>query len=93
MTISQPPDEVWDTFRDSVYNRMERKTGWVFFIIGAIALTSFGVYCFIMEPWTTALRKTLIAVPVMGLLVLFVSVLRQRLFVYRTDRYSQEIKR
>ena len=29
---------------------------------------------------------------VIGLVVLFISVLRQRLFVSRTDRYSREIK-
>ena len=37
-SVEEPPEEVWDTFLDEVYNRTERQTGWLFLIVGAIAL-------------------------------------------------------
>lgn len=87
------PEETWDEFLDNVYNRLERKTGWVVFVFGALALTLFGIYVFVMEPWTSALVKLLLATPVVGLAILFVSVLRQRLETIKTDRYTREIHR
>ncbi len=91
--IEPPPEEVWDTFLEGVYNRAERQTGWFVFIVGAVALAAFGVYLFVVEPWASAALKLLIATPIVGLLIVFISVLRQRLFVAKTDRYSREIKR
>lgn len=88
-----PPDEVWDTFLDDVYNRLERKTGWVLLVFGLLVLGAFGTYAFIVEPWGSALIKILIATPTVGLLLLFVSVLRQRLESVKTDRYTREVHR
>lgn len=88
-----PPEEVWDTFLDGVHNRVERQTGWVVFIIGAAALALYGIYVFIVDPWGPALLKVLFATPVVGLGIVFVSVLRQRLAAAKTDRYSKEIMR
>jgi hypothetical protein len=87
------PRETWDHFLDDVYNRMERRTGWVLLIVGGVLLTAFGTYTFLMEPWGSALVKTLVATPVIGLLVLFISVLRQRLENIKTDRYTKEVHR
>ena len=93
LEVKAPPEEVWDTFLNNVYNRIERKTGWLFFTIGMLVLAIYGSYHFIVDEWASAAEKTLIAAPIVGLAVLFVSVLRQRLFVRRTDRYSRDIKR
>ena len=91
--VDRPPEEVWDTFLDGVYNRAERQTGWLIFIAGAALLACVGVYLFVTEPWGSALIKFLVASPVVGLVVLFISVLRQRLFMAKTDRYSREVRR
>ena len=93
LRIEIPPDEVWDTFLAGAYNRIERKTGWVAFIIGAAVLIVLGAWLFTMEPWASALVKVLIAVPVVGLLIIFISVLRERLFLAKIDRYSREVQR
>jgi anti-sigma factor RsiW len=93
LRIEIPPDEVWDTFLAGAYNRIERKSGWVAFVVGAVALVVLGVWLFMFEPWASALVKVLIAVPVVGLLIIFVSVLRERLFLAKIDRYSREIQR
>ncbi len=93
LKIEIPPDEVWDTFLSGAYNRIERKTGWVAFLVGAAALLALGVWLFTVEPWASALVKILIAVPVVGLLIIFISVLRERLFLAKIDRYSREVQR
>lgn len=87
------PMEVWDGFLDGVYNRLERKTGWIIFILGMIALCAYGIVLFYMEDEISLLAKALITVPVVGGIVLFLSVLRQRIRVAKTDRYSKEVQR
>jgi len=89
----QPPDEVWDGFLDGVYNRLERKTGWLAFIAGFVLLVPYAVYAFVVYDWGPALVKLGVAAVVVGLALLFISVLRQRLKVARTDRYSREVHR
>lgn len=87
-----PPDPVWDTFLDGIYNRIERATGWVVFCAGAVALAVYGAILYLWVPWANPYLKTLLALPVAGLGILFVSVLRQRLRARRTDRYSREVR-
>ncbi len=93
LSVKAVPDEVWDTFLDGVYNRLERRTGWVLFWAGLAAVALFGLYHFAVDSWASPSQKLLVALPLAGLFVLFVSVLRQRLFVARTDRYSRGVKR
>lgn len=91
--VEPPPEDVWDAFLDGVYNRVERQTGWAVFVVGAALLAAVGVFYFIVEPWADWWIKTVVALPVFGLVILFVSVLRQRLFVAETDRYSRDVRR
>jgi len=89
----EPPEEIWDRFLDGVYNRLERKMGWAFLLAGAALLAAYGTYAFLAEPWGSALLKTLVAMPIIGLALLFVSVLRQRIESLKTDRYTREVHR
>ncbi len=92
LRLQQPPDEAWDDFENNVYNRLERKTGWLVFILGAVALAVVGIYLFVTEDWGSAAIKLLVAAPVIGLVVVFISVLRERIRSSKTDRYSKEVK-
>ena len=87
------PDDVWDTFLDNVYHRLERRTGWTLLILGVAALAGLGVYWFAVAPWASLEMKILAALPVGGLFILFGSVLRERLFMLKTDKYSRDVKR
>lgn len=88
-----PPAERWEHFLDDVYNRTERRVGWGILIVGAVLLGVYGIVLFFTEPWAGALTKLLIAAPVTGLVVLFISVLRERLRALKHDRYSREVHR
>jgi anti-sigma factor RsiW len=93
LNVDEPPDEVWDAFLDGVYNRAERQTGWILVIVGVLGLSIAGITFFELHPAISPLTKILLTVPAVGLLILFLSVLRQRMRAAKTDRYSREIQR
>jgi len=88
MRFREPAEDVWKTYWQGVYNRLERGTGWVIFAVGLVVLVAYGTYEFITDPGVAALVKVLIAIPIVGLAVLFVSVWREKLVVSRTDKYK-----
>ena len=93
LSVEPLPDEVWDTFLDNVYYRLERRTGWIIFLLGAAILAGAGIYWFIVMLGVSPTIKVIAALPLCGLGVLFASVLRERLFMLKTDKYSRDIKR
>jgi hypothetical protein len=93
MSLRKPPDEVWEDYWASVYSRLERGIGWILVSIGLIVLVSYGAWRGVEEliadaglPWF--LKGAILATTV-GLVVLFVSVLREKLFVRGRDPYKE----
>lgn len=80
----------------SLYNRLERGLGWIFLSLGAILLLGFGGFMlikeFIINPAVSVILKIGVCAVLAGLIVLLVSVLKERLFVRKYDKYSKEVK-
>ncbi|HDZ21361.1 hypothetical protein LCGC14_0431980 [marine sediment metagenome] len=97
MSFREPGDEELDRYWQGVYNRLERGTGWVLLSIGAICLLSFGAFMLVervvRDPDVAWIVKIGVTALIIGAVVLFVSLLRERLAVRKTDRYAKEIKR
>lgn len=93
LSVELPPDEVWDQFLQNVYNRTERQTGWIAFITGVFALLAWGIYEMVILDWAEPIVKVATGIALIGLTILFVSVLRQRLAIRKSDRYSADIHR
>lgn len=93
MQLKRPPEEAWKVYWSSVYNRMERRIGWILFSIGAIIILFFAGYHMlrgiIEDVNTPPLLKIGILAVLAGLVTLFVSVLRERLFVNKRERYKE----
>lgn len=93
MELKKPPRETWQVYWASVYNRLERKIGWILLSIGAIILLFFGGYKavegIIQDQTTPLLLKVGILIAMAGLVVLLVSILRERLFVRTRERYKE----
>jgi len=93
MELKKPPEEAWKLYWGSVYNRMERQIGWILLSIGAIIVLFFTGYHLlrgIIEDVNTPLiLKIGILALLAGLAVLFVSVLRERIFVNKRERYKE----
>ena len=93
MKLREPAKEVWENYWSSIYNRLERTTGWSIFVLGAAALVAWGIYEFVTDPTIEAIKKVLIGAPIIGLAVLLISVIRERIYKSKFDRYSKEVKR
>ena len=87
------PDEVWESYWESLYKKLELGFGWIFFSLGAIIILCFGAYTVFSELFAspTAPLWLKIGLPIMslGAITLFVSFARQRLFAYKRDRYGK----
>lgn len=93
VSLKRPPEEVWDTYWTSVYNRVERGAGWILASAGVILILSWTAWRVIMEltrdpsvPGVIKLGLLLLAV---GGIILFVSVAREKLFTGRNDPYRE----
>jgi predicted anti-sigma-YlaC factor YlaD len=100
MKFMKPPAELWERYWDHIYNRLERRIGWIFLSIGAIILAAWGLYALVTialpdfwnDPSLHIAVKIGTIIAGLGVAVLFVSILRERLFTMKTDRY-REVKR
>jgi hypothetical protein len=93
MALRKPPDEVWDRYWVSVYNRLERGIGWVFASIGAVILISYGLWEFLWalveDTSMPFLVKGAIVLLIVGGVVLGISVIREKFFTGRRDSYKE----
>lgn len=93
----EPADAELERYWAGVYNRLERTAGWAMLSLGAIVLGCYGGYKLIEDVvWNAAVPLPLrIGLPalIFGVIVLLVSLLRERLTVRKKDRYSREIER
>ncbi len=96
MRLAMPDDRYWEDYWSHVYNRLERRIGWILTSIGIILLLSYGIYKGMEELLFHSGIPLLIQIGVIALIVglctLLVSVLRERLFLARSDKYER-IKR
>jgi predicted anti-sigma-YlaC factor YlaD len=93
MTLKEPPKEVWKVYTEAVYNRLERGIGWILLSIGAMIVLFFTGYNMleglIRDPSIPLVVKAGILCGVGGVAVLLVSLIRERLFVNRRERYKE----
>jgi len=96
MKLKTPPDEVWDRYWLGVYNRLERGIAWILFSVGAIILITYGIYHFIetliVDQQLSGIVKFGIVAVIAGVVILLISVAREKLIVRQKDPYK-EVKR
>jgi len=87
------PDEVWDSYWESLYRKTERGLGWIFFSIGAIVLLGFGLFELFSGLYTNPEAPLWLKIGATalggGFIFLLVSYGRERLFAYHRDRYKE----
>ncbi len=92
VTLVEPEDRIWQDYWDGVYNRIERSIGWIVFSVAAILLTIYGgfklIEDIIKDATVAMLLKVGLLALIAGLAILFVSVLRERLYFRQRDRYK-----
>ncbi len=95
MRVVAPDEKYWDVYWSNIYNRLERRVGWILMSLGSILLASYAVYALILELFETQIPLVVrigVLALVVGLCTLLVSVLRERIFLAKADKYER-IKR
>jgi predicted anti-sigma-YlaC factor YlaD len=91
VTLVEPEDRMWQEYWGSIYNRIERGVGWIIFSIAGILLVIYGGFKIIEElikdPAVGMILKIGLLALIAGIAILFVSVLRERLYFWKKDRY------
>ncbi|MHC4510675.1 MAG: anti-sigma factor family protein [Planctomycetota bacterium] len=92
VTLVEPEERMWQDYWGGIYNRIERGLGWIVFSVAAILLTIYGGFKAIEEiirdPKVELIFKAGLLVLLVGLAILFVSVLRERIYFWKRDRYK-----
>jgi anti-sigma factor RsiW len=83
MMLKEAPPENWEVFWQSVYNRSERSLGWILWMVFQSLLGA--------ESLPLAIKAAII-VGTAGVLILLVSVVRERLFKRNRTRYKDVIR-
>lgn len=91
MKFKKLPEVYWDEYWTHVYNRIERGMSWIFVSIGLIILLGYGSYevmqDFYLNPEEPMIIKTGVGLLTAGMIILFVSVLREKLMIRKVDKY------
>jgi len=97
MQLKDLPDSYWQGYWASVYRRTERGIGWVLLSLGAIILLASVGYVvlgnFFVSPDVPLIVKIGVSAAGLGLIVLLVSILRERFFARGHERYEKEVER
>jgi len=92
MEFKKPSKDIWDVYWSSVYNRLERKIGWILLSIGMIIMLAVGAYPavkgFISDPQIPMILKLGLLAFVGGGIIVFVSIFREQLFFRKKERYK-----
>ena len=74
---------------DDLAVRTGRRIGWLLFVLGVLVVAGYAAYAFADDDAVPAFLKTAVAAVVVGMVLLFISVLRQRLIARKTDKYEE----
>ena len=93
MKLKNPSREVWDSYWMGIYNRIERGIAWVVISIGAMIFFGYASYeivnAFIKDTRAPVLAKIGISMLVFGGLILLFSLLREKIFTSKRDKYKE----
>lgn len=92
LKLRAPDDEFWKGYWESVYRRSERRLGFVLLAAGVLALLGYGIYRALTSPALWSYQGISVALILVGLVVIFVSVVRERYHESKSDPY-QEVER
>jgi hypothetical protein len=96
MELRKSSKDTWDVYWSSVYNKLERRIGWIFLSLGVIILAFWGGYQAVEQLMTDPGKPLALKIGILALLgggiIVFVSILREQLFFRKKERYK-EIRR
>ncbi len=88
LKLRTPDDEFWEGYWESVYRRSERSIGFFFVISGVLMVLFYGMFKAVTSPRLLTYEGISITVILVGLVVIFISVARERFHESRNDPYK-----
>ena len=93
MKFKKLPEFYWDDYWKHIYNRIERGLSWLFLSIGAIIVLCYAGWeildSLMANQDMSPILKGGIFILVTGIIILIVSILREKLMVRRVDKYRE----
>lgn len=93
MKFKKLPEFYWDDYWTHIYNRIERGLSWLFISLGAIIVLVFASWKLLDELVTDQLMNPLlkggIFILIIGIIILVISVVREKWLVRRVDKYKE----
>lgn len=97
MSLRQPPQEIWDHYWQSTYRRAERGIAWILVSAGVTVIAAFWLWQAANQLFRDASTPVAVRLGIgalsIGLAILLVSVIREKLFTSRRDPYQKEVIR
>ena len=84
-------NERWEKIMNDLPSKASRGIGWILFIAGVATLMALAIWEFAIDDEVKLWVKLAVSAIWFGLLFLFMSVLRQRMISYKTDKYKDVI--
>lgn len=88
LRLRTPDDEFWDGYWESVYRRSERSLGFFLVVAGVVAVLLWGLFKALTSPELLTYEGISAAVILIGLVVIFISVARERYHESKNDPYK-----
>jgi len=89
MDFKEPDDKIIDKIWKSPYSRFARKAGFIMVILGWLIMTLYSAYEFLFVKETDSIPEFALVIILLGLAILFITVLRDRIKTYKTDPYKE----
>lgn len=89
MKLRQPDDEFWESYWDGLYRKAERGTGFVLLIAGIAGLFVFAIVKAVTSPGFLTFTGITVTISLVGLLIIFLSVARERYHERKYDPYRK----
>ena len=88
MKIRDPQDDFWEAYWKKLFRRFERKTGWLLMIAGAALIVLYALWKGVTDFGEITFMKVVTIAVAAGFVILLISVIRERVHQYRSDRYK-----
>lgn len=86
----RPPDiEYWDNYWSGIYRRLERGFGFILVMIGIVGVLLFALYKIVTSPAFLTFPGIAGGLIILGFIILFLSVVRERYHERKTDPYRE----
>jgi hypothetical protein len=97
MQFKELPDSYWEGYWQGIYRRTERAFAWILMSIGLIVLLGYSAFVGLSglyaNPGVSMLVKVGISAAALGVIIMMVSMGRERLFARKHERYEKEVER